>query len=483
MDSMGDLDSRDGAAATEWLSHTLRWEDKFYDIPIERLRNMVTDNQSKRNGVMWIEHSWKQLKKTQAWYETQCKLVSWNLETIAREIDLRRLHGSSLSPFRREDIMYIQANKRKPIGDIDLSKNLCPFKFYKKMKKSVPYFICIDPSEGLALDNNAVEIESPYTMEVVCEMKNPYISQPDLSDMIVKFMDLFCPNALIIIENNKGRELINCLRKTKYASRVWYDGGKMLEVSEKLDKYGAQARDALERRAYGVSTSTATRSVMMGILERMMDEEKRKFVSEYVVDDISALIRTPTGKIQAAQGQHDDNIMAYLFGPYIKFNATNLEEFGIDVHAVDPDEETLMGGNNRQKEEPKVLTEEDQFRKLQEIFFDLPPDIQDLLRDTMNNRKGIRSKSESIARRENAAQAKLQKQAEEFIKDETVDDYQRLIQSSMVRNPSMGHGTEDGLPDNIVMNEDQSEDFYGRMIDSLGDTDYSSQSFDINDYI
>lgn len=484
----GDLDSRDGAAATEWLGHTLKWDDKFYDIPIEKLRNMVSDVQSKRNGIMWIEHSWKQLKKTERWFEDQCRLVSWNLETIAREIELRRLHGSSMSPFKREDIMYIQRNKRKPIGELDLSKNLCPFKFYKKMKRSVPYFICIDPSEGLALDNNAVEIESPYTLEVVCEMKNPYISQRDLSKMIVKFMDLFCPNALIIVENNKGRELINCLRETKYATRLWYDSGKMLVVSEKLDKYGIQAKEALERRAYGVSTTTASRAVMMGILERMMDEEKRKFVSEYVVDDISALVRTSSGKIAAAQGQHDDNIMAYLFGPYIKFNSDNLSEFGIDVHAIDPDEESYMG-NIRMRdssEEKKPLTEEEQYMKLREMYADFPPAVQALLKDQLFNQKGIRLKKEEESKKESAAQVKLQQKASEFVKDETVDDYKRIIQASSAnammnqRDPSYN---DEYLPDDITMTEDQTDRFYGRMFDDISSYEDTQKAFDINDYI
>lgn len=484
----GDLDSRDGAAATEWLDHTLKWDDTFYDIPIEKLRNMVSDVQSKRNGIMWIEHSWKQLKKTQKWFEDQCRLVSWNLETIAREIELRRLHGSSMSPFKREDIMYIQRNKRKPIGELDLSKNLCPFKFYKKMKRSVPYFICIDPSEGLALDNNAVEIESPYTLEVVCEMKNPYISQRDLSKMIVNFMDLFCPNALIIVENNKGRELINCLRETKYATRLWYDSGKMLVVSEKLDKYGIQAKEALERRAYGVSTTTASRAVMMGILERMMDEEKRKFVSEYVVDDISALVRTSSGKIAAAQGQHDDNIMAYLFGPYIKFNSDNLSEFGIDVHAIDPDEESFMG-NIRMKdtpEEKKPLTEEEQYMKLREMYADFPPAVQALLKDQLFNQKGIRLKKEEEAKKESAAQIKLQQKASEFVKDETVDDYKRIIQASSAnammnqKDPSYN---DEYLPDDVTMTEDQADRFYGRMFDDISSYEDTQKAFDINDYI
>ena len=37
----GDLDTRDGAAATEYISHMLKWEDKFFDEPIDKLKGIL----------------------------------------------------------------------------------------------------------------------------------------------------------------------------------------------------------------------------------------------------------------------------------------------------------------------------------------------------------------------------------------------------------------------------------------------------------
>jgi phosphoglycolate phosphatase-like HAD superfamily hydrolase len=51
------------------------------------------------------------------------------------------------------------------------------------------------------------------------------------------------------------------------------------------------------------------------------------------------LIRKPTtGKIEAAPGEHDDCVMAYLIGLYVYLNASNLGEYGISRHMRRPDE-------------------------------------------------------------------------------------------------------------------------------------------------
>ena len=101
----GDLDQRDGATASEYVDKMLVWNDKMLDMPIEQLKKIV-DSPS-YNKFIFVEHSWKQLKLSMEWYEEQCALVSFDQETIMREIDLKRIHGSNQSPFKRTDLMYI----------------------------------------------------------------------------------------------------------------------------------------------------------------------------------------------------------------------------------------------------------------------------------------------------------------------------------------------------------------------------------------
>ena len=52
---LGDLDTKSGADATEYISHMLKWEDRFFDEPIDKLKSIV--NSPSFNRFIFIEHS------------------------------------------------------------------------------------------------------------------------------------------------------------------------------------------------------------------------------------------------------------------------------------------------------------------------------------------------------------------------------------------------------------------------------------------
>ena len=64
-------------------------------------------------------------------------------------------------------------------------------------------------------------------------------------------------------------------------------------------------------------------------VEAMVKEEPEKINGKFVVDDICALEKSTSGKIQAASGKHDDCVMAYLIAITVFRHATNLDEWGI----------------------------------------------------------------------------------------------------------------------------------------------------------
>lgn len=368
----GDLDTRDGENATEYISHMLKWDDHMLDEPIDKLRKII--NGPSYNRFVFVEHSWQQLKLPMEWYEEQCGLVSFDLETIMREIELKRIHGSNQSPFKREDLMYIMNHQKKPIDQVDYSKNLCPIKIYQKLRLNKPYIMAIDPSEGLAADNNAMTLIDPVTQEPVAEFESPYISQPDFCRLLVKFLDDRCPKSMIIIENNKGRELINCFLETRYKYQVYYDDGKLLDkVVDKHDLRGQLVKEAYERRAYGISTTKANRWQYYGILENLMEERKNILVTPNLVRDICGLIRKPSGKVEAGPKAHDDSIMSYLIGLYVFYNAEyeKLQEYGISRGMTDD--------YSDYDEETGKLTEEGTLNKLKNLLPSLPENMKQVV--------------------------------------------------------------------------------------------------------
>ena len=325
----GNLDSRDGQTADVFIrgdeasKPMLQWNDHMLDMPINKLREM---SKSKAyNGIVFVEHGWKELKKSLDWYEKACRGVRYNAEQIAREINLKRLRGTSKSPFKRVDIMALINQVEEPISQVDYSDNCSPIYFYEELDRRLHYLIAIDPAEGLSGDNMAMVVINPYTEKIAAEFKSPYIHQGKMSKLVVRFMDKFCPKSLIVIENNRGRELIHNLQETRYANQIWFDEDK-LDGKEMVN----DTQESRMQRALGFNTSTKTRPLLYGLLETMVSEENEKINSRFVVDDICALEKNPvTGRIAAAQGKHDDMVMAYLIGLYVFRHATNISEWGL----------------------------------------------------------------------------------------------------------------------------------------------------------
>lgn len=360
----GNLDSRDGQTADSFIRGDeasrpmLIWKDKMFDMPINKLNEQVKSKSY--NGIVYVEHGWKELKKSNEWYEKACRGVRYNAEQIAREILLMRLRGTSKSPFRRTDIMALINNIHEPVDSVDYSDNSCPIYFYEKLDRRTRYIMSIDPAEGLSGDNMAMVLINPYTEHIAAEFKSPYIHQGKMGKLVVNFMRKYCPKSLIIVENNRGRELIHALQESPYSDRLWYDIDK-LEGKDMVN----DTMESRAQRALGFNTSPKSRPLLFNLLEYMVAEENEKIYGKNVVDDICALERNPvTGKISAAQGKHDDMIMAYLIGLYVFRNASNLEDWGL-YHG--------MRAPSGAPDTPEATVD-----KIKELASLLPPEIRNI---------------------------------------------------------------------------------------------------------
>lgn len=383
----GDLSTRDGKAATDFIRGTkeqkgmFMWNDRLFDEPIERLKKEIYS--TNYNGIVYVEHTWQQLKRSVEWYERQCNLCSYNQEVILREINLQRLAGSSMSPFSREQQLYLSSHIRKPKEEIDIHTDdtLSTIELYEKFDRRVPYIIGIDPAEGLSEDNNAMVIINPFTYNVAAEYKCPYISPKDFSKMVVSFMDRYCPHALLVVESNRGREFLQRISDSHYRSRIWYDRDRMNQLlSEKTDKYGGIPNSVLSRKVQGFVTGPKSRNLLFGCLESMVMEHIDAIFSKNLVNEMLTLIRKPnTGKIEAAPGEHDDTVMAYLIALYVYLNASNLEEFGISRRMRRPGEEV-----------EKTVETEDMYRsRVKGALDSIPEEYRGIFEDFVRERNQV----------------------------------------------------------------------------------------------
>lgn len=411
----GYLNTQSGKDAEKRIQRMLKWDDHFYDEKISKIKEVLKGNNC--NGFMYIEHTWKQLKKSLEWYQEQCRLVDYDSDKILREIDLQRIHGNEMSPFKKQALVFIAQNKKTPIDKIDMNKDLVPILVYEKLNKKITYILSVDPAEGLARNNTAFTLINPHTQMIAAEYKSPYISPPNFFRMLCKFMKKYCPRSMIVIENNRGRELVNRFLESEYRYRLWYDSEKLTaKAVQNTDRYGSEKQAAYQRRSLGFETNKASKPLLFSIIERFMEEELEKVNTEYLVKDVASVQRKPNGAIILGAGDddegegHGDVLMAYLIGLFVLFNAKNLEEFGIFPGASAPDDPD------------REVTDEEKKDKIRNALSTLPPEMQEIFQEVLHQTDPVQASLDY----EREVQFEMRRQQEQFdmaYRPNTIDDY------------------------------------------------------------
>ena len=355
---MGNLDSKEGRDAYPIIKSMIPWSEKLYDMTpeqVEEYRNVYKEEYHKQPecperevmDVFYIEYQYYQLRRTYQWVLDQYKL-SGDKQAVRREILLQRLRGSTESPLDPEDIEYLIANMKKSVKDIIIDDKW-KFILYdhgqgyvggvlKDLDENIPYLVGIDPASGGGGDNFAITIVNPYNLQIAAEFKSKYISGPAAVRMLIELVQDYIPKAVLIPEkNNMGCYLIQMLMETSIVENLyWNDKNlKIEDAAEEDPKEAELKRLAMQYKKYGHWTGK-NRGAMFELLFMHIAQCKQILCTEYLVDDICKLVKKPSGRIEAADGEHDDCVMSYLITLFVFYNADNLIQFGIDTSSCQP---------------------------------------------------------------------------------------------------------------------------------------------------
>lgn len=291
------------------LAHTAKWTEKLYDMnydPNDDSKNEVLQyvRANGDNNILYIEYHYNQIGLTNEWLNKMYNMIG-NPLVVKREILLQRLRGSSQSPFEQEDIEYV-IDQIRPIQEELYILEHFRFDVYTKLNRRTPYLIGVDCSTGTSGDNNAITILDPYTVEPVAEFKSPYIGETMFEKLLRELITQHLPRGVLCIERNSvGDGIVDHLMNSPIRMNLYTDkGADLVElnmrdndiVESMLKKHGDQ------KKYTGVYTGTKSREDMMSILMRHMAEFKTKFVTNNITEDISRLVRTRSGKIEAGPG-------------------------------------------------------------------------------------------------------------------------------------------------------------------------------------
>lgn len=322
----GSLSNDEGKEAFNTKEMATRFSELWYDATPQELYDIQKANT--KSNFVYIKYTYKELGRTEEYFEEMVKILKSDWPSIRREILLEWSESSDNSPFEKVDLDIVKRLLKKPIRQIWIGKPVYVFDIFKDgMFYKYPPIIGADVSGGLSKDSSAITIIDTETTEVLATFNNNFIPVNDLAKVIYELVMKYMPNAVINIERNGGfgsSVLSYLLSKPEIKKNLYY------EVKERVfeERYDGihTIRNTKKVKVYGSDNTKETRKRLMEILAERMRYHKDKFNSEIIYNELTQLEVKKNGRIEHCDNGHDDQIFSYLWALYVWYDGKNLME-------------------------------------------------------------------------------------------------------------------------------------------------------------
>jgi len=301
-------DTRQGGYAYAFKEQAAEWKLECFDMSIEELDDYIEKNSE--NDFLYVQFTYTELGKSEKWLNTQVRLMQGNMVKIKRDLLLVWPRSTDTSVFKEDQLEKIASFVRPAITTIFV--NGYAIDFYEKPDLRTNYIISCDVGGGLSNDSSAISIIAPDDFRIVGDFRSNKIDTDAFRLLIKELMVTWFRNAILIIERNSyGLNILHNLMKDRIVEpRMVRE--ERVTMGEKTEKDGFVVRRKTKNIVYGVDTNTKTRREMFDILPNIVEFEYDKIVSHKLYQDIADLQTKKNGKIEHADGAHDDNLMSYL---------------------------------------------------------------------------------------------------------------------------------------------------------------------------
>lgn len=336
----GDIDSESGAFAYRMVCDALRFDDTLYDAKDHAdLVNIVKTNS--KNSVVYIEYSWKQLGKTQEWFEDVTR--NKKPDIIAKDYLNQWLHGSDNSVFTKEMMDKIVGSEREPVKTTYMDSLAItwyddPDEILKDpSRKNKPYVLGCDTSDNVGRDFTGVVMLDPYDLHVVAIVRCSVTNFMFVSKCIAHILIMF-PRAIIIPERNKnGAVLIDYLiialrsagmNPLKKIFNQFYQ-----EFDPDRDLTNLNYETGLVRKEFGFTTTKSATSREMlytTVMITALNLAATRLYDANLIRELAGLT-TRNGRIDHTESGHDDMVISFLLAAFFIIFASNPKYYGVDA--------------------------------------------------------------------------------------------------------------------------------------------------------
>lgn len=238
--------------------------------------------------------------------------------------------SSANSPYDEGDLdtLIDMSQKKIPIKQIYINKYY-ELKLYEEINVRHKIIMGVDVASGIGKDSSAIVLVDSETKHIVGILHNNKIDTDDLSEIIYTLATTIVQNCMICIErNNVGASVISKLRKLPEIEPKLYKQLTVDDLKEKR-KNGYIVEKDVNAASYGIYTDATKRFEMHEVLSRFVRDYKERICAFDFVEEIKTLEYKKNGRIEHADGKHDDIVMAYLMAIWAYYYGNNISAYGI----------------------------------------------------------------------------------------------------------------------------------------------------------
>lgn len=330
-----------GTSEGDWvhdtlLSKTAKFDEKLYDMPLEKVKNYVS-NESE-NDIVYIRFTYKQLGKGEDYYQAQCRALLQDQEAIDREVNLKWSRRSLNNPFSREKLDRIFNSLKTPIGTI-IIQEMYILKIYEQPVWNKKYILSIDCSGMLSNDYTSMVVIDPETFAIIATLRTNqrtnYSNTTRITYAIIDIMTKIFKNCIAVIEKNAmGIAIIdNIITTTDLENRIY--SSKREPETRFEDEFKKSEEKVI---VYGFDTISSRREQMFTeIIGVVVNELYDIIYDEDIYMEINNIVRNKKGRLEHKAGKHDDILFAYLIGLWVLMYSKILEElYRFDITKIRP---------------------------------------------------------------------------------------------------------------------------------------------------
>jgi hypothetical protein len=277
--------------------------------------------ESEENNFIPVRLPWSvHPLRNQKWREDQDKELGKRL--AAQECDCN-FNSSGDTYFEAEDLEYYTERVKDPI------EMRGPKKDYWIWEYPVPersYIVIIDTAKGDGSDSSVIQVMDVFTGSQVAEYKGD-MDTKSLSKFAVSIATEY-NSALLVVENTGlGHATISDVLELNYSNIYYSPKGDTTNVSQ----YLTQIYDYdTSKMTPGFTTSTKTRPEVLLAFKQYVRDHSISLNSRRLSSEMSTFV-WKNGKPIAQTGYHDDCVMAYAIGLYLRDSAVEYRARGIDL--------------------------------------------------------------------------------------------------------------------------------------------------------